>query len=43
MAPGHILQIFLWITIQNQIGIAQRVIIDEIKYAYSAFPSSLLL
>ena len=30
MAPGHILQIFLWITIQNQVHIAQRVIIDEI-------------
>ena len=30
MAPGHILQIFLWVTIQDQIGIAQWVIIDEI-------------
>ena len=29
-APGHILQIFLWVTIQDQIGIAQRVIIDEV-------------
>ena len=29
-APGHILQIFLRVTVQNQIGIAQRVIIDEI-------------
>ena len=33
MAPGHILQIFLWITIQNQVHIAQRVIIDEIPSA----------
>ena len=30
MAPGHILQIFLWVTIQNQIRIAQRVIVDEV-------------
>ena len=30
LAPGHILQIFLRVTVQNQIGIAQRVIIDEI-------------
>ena len=30
MAPGHILQIFLWVTVQNQIRIAQRVIVDEI-------------
>ena len=29
-APGHILQIFLRIAIQNQIGIAKRVIIDEV-------------
>ena len=30
MAPSHILQIFLRIAIQNQIGIAQRVIIDQV-------------
>mgnify|MGYP004509490869 CR=1 FL=1 len=30
MAPSHIPQIFLRIAIQNQIGIAQRVIVDEI-------------
>ena len=30
MAPSPILQIFLRVTIQNQIGIAQRVIIDEV-------------
>ena len=30
MAPSHILQIFLRVTIQNQISIAQRVIVDEI-------------
>ena len=30
MAPGHILQIFLWVTIQDQICIAQRIIVDEI-------------
>ena len=29
-ARGHILQIFLWITIQNQISVRQRVIIDKI-------------
>ena len=30
MAPSHILQIFLRVTVQNQIGMAQRVIVDEI-------------
>ena len=30
MALGHILQIFLRVAVQNQIGIAQRVIVDEI-------------
>ena len=30
MAPSHILQIFLRIAIQNQIGIRQRVIVDEV-------------
>ena len=30
MASSHILQIFLRVTIQNQIGIAKRVIVDEI-------------
>ena len=30
MAPSHIFQIFLWVTIQNQIGIAQRIVVDEI-------------
>ena len=30
MAPGHILQIFLRVAIQNQIRIAKRVIVDEI-------------
>ena len=30
MAPSHILQIFLRVTIQNQIRIAQRVVVDEI-------------
>ena len=29
MAPGHVLQIFLRIAIQNQIRIAKRVIVDE--------------
>ena len=29
-APGHILQIFLWVTIQDQIGIAQWVIVDKV-------------
>ena len=30
MTSDHILQIFLWVAIQNQIGIAKRVIVDEI-------------
>ena len=30
MAPCYILQIFLRVTIQNQIRISQRVIIDEV-------------
>ena len=30
MAPSHILQIFLRITVQNQIGIAQRIVVDEV-------------
>ena len=30
MTSGHILQIFLRLTIQNQIGIAKRVIVDKI-------------
>ena len=30
MALGHILQIFLRVTVQNQIRIAKRVIIDEV-------------
>ena len=30
MAPGHILQIFLRVTIQNQIRVAQRIIVDEV-------------
>ena len=29
-APGHILQIFLRVTIQNQIRVAQRIIVDEV-------------
>ena len=30
MAPSRILQIFLRIAIQNQIRIAQRIIVDEV-------------
>ena len=30
MASSHILQIFLRVTVQNQIGIAQWVIVDEV-------------
>ena len=30
MASSHILQIFLRVAIQDQIGIAQRVVVDEI-------------
>ena len=30
MAPGRILQVFLRVAIQNQIRVAQRVIVDEI-------------
>ena len=34
MAPSPILQIFLRVTIQNQIGIAQRVIVNKpLEYA----------
>ena len=29
MAPGYVFQIFLRVTIQNQIRVAQRVIVDE--------------
>ena len=30
MAPGRILQIFLRIAVQNQIRIAQRIVVDEV-------------
>ena len=30
MAPDHILQIFLRVTVQNQIGIAQRIVVEEV-------------
>ena len=30
VAPGCVFQVFLWITVQNQVCIAKRVIIDEI-------------
>ena len=30
MAPGHGFQVFLRVTIQNQIGIAQRIVVDEV-------------
>ena len=30
MAPGYVFQVFFWIAIQNQIGIAQWVIVDEV-------------
>ena len=30
MTPSHFLQIFLWVAIQNQVRIAQRVIVDEV-------------
>ena len=34
MAPGHIPQIFLRVAIQDQIGIAQRVIVNKaLEYA----------
>ena len=34
MVPGHILQIFLRVAIQDQIGIVQRVIINKpLEYA----------
>ena len=28
MAPGYVFQVSLWVTIQNQIRIAQRVVVD---------------
>ena len=30
MASSHILQIFLWVTVQNQIRIAQRIVVDKV-------------
>ena len=30
MAPGYGFQVFLRVTVQNQIGIVQRVIVDEL-------------
>ena len=30
MAPCYILQIFLWVTVQNQIDIAQRVVVNKV-------------
>ena len=30
MAPGYVFQVFFWIAIQNQVRIAQRIIVDEV-------------
>ena len=30
MTSSYIFQIFLWVTVQNQIGIAQRIVVDEV-------------
>ena len=30
MAPGHVLQMSLRVTVQNQVRIAQRIIVDEV-------------
>ena len=30
MTSDHILQIFLWVTVQNQIDIAQRVVVNKV-------------
>ena len=30
MAPGYVFQIFLRVTVQNQIRIAQRIVVDEV-------------
>ena len=30
MAPSHIFQIFLWVTVQDQISVTQWVIVDEV-------------
>ena len=30
MTPSHVLQIFLRVTVQNQIRIAQRIVVDEV-------------
>ena len=30
MAPGYVFQVFFWIVIQNQVRIAQRIIVDEV-------------
>ena len=40
MAPGYIFQIFLRVTVQNQIRIAQRVIVDEVVQLRPAAPWS---
>ena len=30
MVPGYVFQVSLWVTVQNQIGIAKRVIVNKI-------------
>ena len=37
MAPSHILQIFLRVTIQNQIRIAQRVVVNKVRKYWEGF------
>ena len=34
MTSDHILQIFLRVTIQNQIRVAQRIIVDAVSYTH---------
>ena len=46
MATGHIPQIFLRITVQNQIRVAQRVVIDSALrhlYSFNLCDTSLLI
>ena len=30
MVPGYVFQVSLWVTVQNQIRIAQRIVVDEV-------------
>ena len=40
MTSDHILQIFLRVTIQNQIRVAQRIIVDAVSYTHLTLPTT---